>query len=98
MDDCEEIEASIMDHHGAEIPLERFESIVKQFMRSGSFYINIELLNRPNSSSAQVCTLLIIVLCIFNGYFWTLNEFYRSYEIFCKVEKIVNRFSPNTKH
>lgn len=64
LDDCEEIEALILDQHGAEIPLERFESIVRQFMGSGSFFVNIELLNRPNNSSAQVCFSVALILCI----------------------------------
>lgn len=54
VDDCDDIEALILDHHGVQIPLDRFGSIVKQFIQSGSFYVNIELVNRPNTSSAQV--------------------------------------------
>lgn len=54
IDDCDDIQALILDHDGVQIPLERFGKIVKQQLQSGSFHVNIELLNRPNTSSAQV--------------------------------------------
>lgn len=63
LDECDEIDALILDQHGAEIPLNKFEAVVRQFMGSGSFYINIELLNRPNCSSAQVCIVIIMISC-----------------------------------
>lgn len=54
IDDSDDIDALILDQDGVQIPIERFGSLVKQFINCGSFYINIELLNRPNTSSAQV--------------------------------------------
>lgn len=54
IDDGEDIEALFLDNHGAEIPDEKFMTIVKQFLHCGAFYVEIELLNRPNTSNAQV--------------------------------------------
>lgn len=52
--DATDIETLILDDHGAPIPLEKFGKIIKQFGGCGTIYVEIDMLNKPNTSSAQV--------------------------------------------
>lgn len=54
IDDGDDIDALVLDNHGAGIPNEKLKAVVSQFKNCAAFFVEVELLNRPNTSSAQV--------------------------------------------
>lgn len=78
IDDGDDIDALFLDNHGVELPETKFNAVVKQFSNCGAFFVEIELLNRPNTSSAQVKFILIqpinweVFLVINNFIFYVL--------------------------